>query len=728
MANSTIEDIDIEFPSCKDPAVIVTGEESPSWIRNSQPLRPLSSEGTILLTLAANGRMIVVSQPNLAAVRVFDQVDSTWEQRGQIIEGGRRSSFGRIVKVSTVSGTIVGRRYGLNPLLIAISSHGIGGASISVFAWESNSVDWNTLDSIGICRHRRETCELKDFALARNTGSMHRYLFTISVVREDNLVFVYRMVSRSGDHRWAFQYYADGNIPLECNTKDLRVATQLWSPFESGPSCYSEASNYSDMKTYTTTSLGPMVDETGQVGDVVYFGIGENLEVHILPFHSMGSATAEGSDLNEVTNLHGLTSNSSFISRRFVYYVPKYVGNFCQGNILRKDTVYKIDSIHKIDLEWYGGLFLHLRGHSSENLVIWIGNFGGARPFCDAHKFTATPLTEEEARSGLKAVKYNSEAFAIRQQKPEPSGEIVQYFGLDPRARFNNGIDAGFLPLGHPLDNDKSDFSLSWDGTVVSGVEDGAVLSYALYPRCGDESIHYRFTITLGEKAELHEAGFQTYQTLGNLTFPKYDLFACRQGQCFTEDTQYDWGVSAQDFCIPRVFEKCLQGFFRPNHFLSSGTGFVLFRDRKEIARLEKGDDDAIVILSDGNCTNNIDEVNCPAEKVHIIFALSFDGAPHETSWSIDDGTGLNLAKGSNYARDVALRTQVFQMCGPRNEEFTLLVEDTSHDGLCCKKGFGEFSVYVDKNKVFHSIRGGHAFSADWFRFNETALLHQETT
>ena len=143
----------IGFPYCKDPSILAKATD-PSlslYIRNSQPIEALSSEGTMVPTLSANGVILVVGEPDIGAVRVFDLVASDWVQRGRTLQGTQRSGFGYIAAIATSEASVVSSPTGLVPVTLAIGEPKT--AKIRTFRWPRDATDWLTEPTISVEAH-----------------------------------------------------------------------------------------------------------------------------------------------------------------------------------------------------------------------------------------------------------------------------------------------------------------------------------------------------------------------------------------------------------------------------------------------------------------------------------------------------------------------------------------------------------------------------------------------
>lgn len=96
-----IENARVGFLFCEDPNIMRPCSNDLCWAKSSHLVKLLSVENIALTTLSANGRILVVAEPALDAIRIFDRTDSRWEQMGSILEGPRGSSFGKVLVMDT---------------------------------------------------------------------------------------------------------------------------------------------------------------------------------------------------------------------------------------------------------------------------------------------------------------------------------------------------------------------------------------------------------------------------------------------------------------------------------------------------------------------------------------------------------------------------------------------------------------------------------------------------
>ena len=136
-----VPNIDVGFPYCIDPDVVglctSVQNKTTCLIRNSQPVPSIGS-GTAFPTLSANGRVLVLAEPLISVVRVFDLVGSIWVQRGRTLVG--TGSFGKHVAISTPPATVLNGATVRIPMLLVVWS--ATPSNLRMFRWSTLSVDW----------------------------------------------------------------------------------------------------------------------------------------------------------------------------------------------------------------------------------------------------------------------------------------------------------------------------------------------------------------------------------------------------------------------------------------------------------------------------------------------------------------------------------------------------------------------------------------------------------
>ena len=144
-----ITNVKIGFPYCNDPAVIgdCADPSVPCYVPNAKAIEPISSGGTMIPLLTRNGETLVVGEPDVGIVRVFDLVGSDWIQRGGTLRGTEGSDFGRIVSVVTPPNQVNGPP-GFVEAKLAIGEPSTG--TVRTFEWVRGADNWNEGPSTSI--------------------------------------------------------------------------------------------------------------------------------------------------------------------------------------------------------------------------------------------------------------------------------------------------------------------------------------------------------------------------------------------------------------------------------------------------------------------------------------------------------------------------------------------------------------------------------------------------
>jgi len=103
---------------------------------------------------------------------------------------------------------------------------------------------------------------------------------------------------------------------------------------------------------------------------------------------------------------------------------------------------------------------------------------------------------------------------------------------------------------------------------------------------------------------------------------------------------------------------------------------------------------------TDQNETNNIvtGEVEM-IEGEQFIFNLTFDNYPQETSWTITDNSGSQVASGNNFQEANANVSTT--LCLNPQGCYTFQIFDSYGDGICCQFGNGSYTMQSDGEELF---------------------------
>jgi len=202
-AESGIDSLQLGFPFCQDPK-LGCASESNCWTPKSShiPLLIGRSDG-VSVHISANGRTIVISEPELDTVRVFDQEDRDWIQRGQTLEGHARSRFGTYVAISALPGTVVKRRSGRMPIFIAVASAGRAYNAVDVFSFEPYATLW---EKVGQSLSFNQTID------SLTIGSSGSDIKVAVGLRENSTAMVYRVLTEAQAFDWQLYWKTFGSI------------------------------------------------------------------------------------------------------------------------------------------------------------------------------------------------------------------------------------------------------------------------------------------------------------------------------------------------------------------------------------------------------------------------------------------------------------------------------------------------------------------------------------
>jgi hypothetical protein len=162
------------FPLCQDPVAIGCDNDDACWSTRGGDISLLTSGDSSLLLLAPNGITLVVSEPALNTVRVFDQVDERWVLRGEALQSDGPTELGGRVALSVLSGSIVARRVGRIPIVLAASMSSQSGPSVRVWEWGSNDVTWRQVCNDVAIECSDDDCSVSSMSIGKdgNRGTL----------------------------------------------------------------------------------------------------------------------------------------------------------------------------------------------------------------------------------------------------------------------------------------------------------------------------------------------------------------------------------------------------------------------------------------------------------------------------------------------------------------------------------------------------------------------------
>jgi len=337
-----------------------------------------------------------------------------------------------------------------------------------------------------------------------------------------------------------------------------------------------------------------------------------------------------------------------------------------------------------------------------------------------AKNFTTPVLSEAQLNDGITTFQVSSDAssFVIR-ERSDDGRNTVRVFSYD-RDKFY------FLPIGPTRDDHGGDVSLNYDGSVLFQSLIGLDPAYGIAPKCGSEMTKYRLAITLDEKPELLSWTIDTYQSVGPLVFSDKLIRSC--DGCYFDNDRFGKGLVAEDICVSIDNELCGRFRFEARSGFRPGAGLRLSREGSEVFSHIGNSTNEISFFMGNPDDCKIEELKCDDHESHILFILNFDTLPSETYWSMEDELGNLLDSGGNYTIDAfSGRTELYQMCGPKDSDYKLVLEDRSGqfpDGICCDDGNGGYDLYVDFVKIY-TREGERAFRFDTVVFNGDGIVKE---
>ena len=135
----SVPNIHVGFPHCIDPDIVghceTPSSKATCFIPNSQPVRPIGPAAAYP-TLSANGRVLVLAEPTMNILRVFDLIGSEWIQRGRTLRG--TGGFGSHVAISTTPSNVMNGITRKIPIVLVISES----SHVRMFRWSESDDIW----------------------------------------------------------------------------------------------------------------------------------------------------------------------------------------------------------------------------------------------------------------------------------------------------------------------------------------------------------------------------------------------------------------------------------------------------------------------------------------------------------------------------------------------------------------------------------------------------------
>ena len=188
------------YPSCVDPAAGCIGGQSSNglcWSENSQAHATTIAATFSRIVLSGNAKVLVQAIPSLDSVRVYDQLDSRWIQRGPDLFGLLGSMFGTRVALFTPPAIVTTGSSGPGSGVSAVLAVGLyrrAVAALQIFGWDSVAKQWITIgNEIELCP---VACLLQEVTVGSQGNSV-----TVAAAINGTVVSVHK-ADLAGTSRW----------------------------------------------------------------------------------------------------------------------------------------------------------------------------------------------------------------------------------------------------------------------------------------------------------------------------------------------------------------------------------------------------------------------------------------------------------------------------------------------------------------------------------------------
>lgn len=91
----------------------------------------------------------------------------------------------------------------------------------------------------------------------------------------------------------------------------------------------------------------------------------------------------------------------------------------------------------------------------------------------------------------------------------------------------------------------------------------------------------------------------------------------------------------------------------------------------------------------------------CPAPPpcTDIVVSITLDNYPEETSWSIENSSGVTVASGGTYGGEAVGSTIIIDVC-LEDGCYDFIINDAYGDGICCSYGNGSYTVTANGSTI----------------------------
>ena len=123
------------------------------------------------------------------------------------------------------------------------------------------------------------------------------------------------------------------------------------------------------------------------------------------------------------------------------------------------------------------------------------------------------------------------------------------------------------------------------------------------------------------------------------------------------------------------------------------------------------------VVGTNGGCSSATESINIAPNpnSSYFVIAIKTDWYAYETTWTLDDGQGNNIASHTNtygsYQNNTWYRDTIY--CATIGNCYSFTINDSYGDGICCAYGSGEYSITHEDGTIF--AQGGD------FDYSETS-------
>ena len=584
---------------------------------------PLSGKG--FSALSNNGRVLASAEPAIATVRLFDQVDNTWVQRGATLRGERMSRYGYHMSLFTPPGSVANYRVGKIPVILAIASDGPNGVSVEVFRWKKSDVDWQYKGKVEICA---DHCGVKIDSV--HIGSKDGKVTLAIHLTDHSLLVYYKELSNFATNDWVLG--ATANSTFAYLTEDGRGLAFVDGKDET-------FSLYHGRLNVDVRIKSPLV-LNGSVGNFAH------------------------------TNYSKMVTDTGERKASFTL-CPNPASGI--DNHQKKEV--DIAHINPVAMKGTEQELTVISRHDDQSEIFVFARRGTNLQF---HGVTFTPpiwdSLDVDSPSVIFATsdRYN---FLLRDE----SETYTSYFHhmTSPCYEVQRvNIDV----TGHVAINE--------DSNIVAFTDNGETTVDTFDPKCGEEFAYFRLSMDFDDHPSDIGFFLDTAHRSGNLWLHDEDIIHWCNG-CYGDDDLFAYASIVEEFCIPKEQVKCLRftGMFATTVYHAaylegygeisndndsknniSGT-FVAFANDNAYDDCHVEEEDFVPAL-------------CGEEESTLTVELQYDDWG-ETIWNLTDTKG-SLSYSQHYPVDLESKkahTDVFQICVEKNPCMVWDFADTRGDG-----------------------------------------------